>query len=75
MIDHEKILNLARDGHWHEAHERVQPYSDSLSCQIHAYLHRLEGDDWNADYWYRKASMQRPDNTLEEERQRLYGLL
>ncbi|HID46479.1 MAG TPA: hypothetical protein EYP34_12095 [Chromatiaceae bacterium] len=73
-INYTKILNLARDNHWHAAHEMVQPFSDSLSCQIHAYLHRVEGDDWNADYWYRKAGMQRPENTLEEELARLNTL-
>jgi hypothetical protein len=22
---------------------------------VHAYLHRKEGEQWNADYWYRLA--------------------
>ena len=74
-INHRKTLDLAREGHWQEAHERVQPHYDSLSCQIHAYLHRVEGDDWNADYWYGKAGVQRPHNSVEEELERLYGLL
>jgi hypothetical protein len=34
---------------------------------VHAYLHRKEGVDWNADYWYRRAGRiyQRP--ALEDE--------
>ena len=74
MVDHVQILNLARDDHWDEAHRLVQPHSDSLSCQIHAYLHRVEGDDWNADYWYAKAGVPRPANSLEQELARLYAL-
>jgi hypothetical protein len=34
---------------------------------VHAYLHRKEGDSWNADYWYRKAGKKRPDVSLEQE--------
>ncbi len=75
MIDYVQILNLARDNHWDEAHRLVQSHSDSLSCQIHAYLHRVEGDDWNADYWYAKAGVPRPANSLEQELARLYTLV
>ncbi|WP_457674290.1 hypothetical protein [Thiolapillus sp.] len=73
-IDYRRVLDLAREHRWDEAHELVQPFSDSLSCQIHAWLHRVEGDDWNADYWYRKAGIERPDNSLDEELARLYAL-
>ena len=73
--NHRKILDLAAAGNWHEAHNRVQSSDDSLSCQIHAYLHRVEGDDWNAAYWYRKAGVERPDNSIDEELDRLYSLL
>jgi len=34
---------------------------------VHAYLHRKEGDLWNADYWYAKAKKDRPLVSLEEE--------
>lgn len=72
--DHRKALDLARDGRWDEAHELVQPHSDELSCLIHAYLHREEGDPGNAAYWYRRAGSSVPGNTLEEELERLYRL-
>jgi hypothetical protein len=36
-------------------------------CLIHAYLHRKEGDIWNADYWYTRAGIKRKDWTLKEE--------
>ena len=69
--DHLRALKLAEEGEWDAAHELVQPHSDPNSCLIHGYLHRVEGDLGNADYWYRRAGATRPDNTLEEELQRL----
>lgn len=72
--DHLKALNLTRDGHWDAAHELVQSASDELACLIHAYLHREEGDPGNAAYWYRRAGVDMPDNTLEDELARLYRL-
>lgn len=39
-----------------------------------AYLHREEGDLGNAGYWYRRAGIDMPDNTLQEELERLYRL-
>ena len=73
-IWHVEALDQARDGHWDAAHERVQAASDALSCRIHGYLHRVEGDLGNARYWYRRAGEALPDNTLEEELRRLYAL-
>jgi hypothetical protein len=72
--DHRKALELARAEDCDAAHELVQAYSDELSCLIHAYLHRVEGDTGNASYWYRRAGAEMPDNTLEEELDRLYQL-
>jgi len=72
--EHLKALDLARDGHWDEAHELVQSRSDELACLIHAYLHREEGDPGNARYWYGRAGHAVPDNTLEEELEGLYRL-
>jgi len=66
--DHIKALDLARDGRWDESHKLVQQYSDKLSCLIHAYLHRVEGDIDNAQYWYRRAGEDMPNNTLDTNR-------
>ena len=65
---------MARDGEWDQAHEMVQPHEDKLSCLIHALLHRQEGDDSNAGYWYRRAGESFPDNDLGDEWDRLYTL-
>jgi hypothetical protein len=45
---------------WEKAHQLIQDLTDKNAAWIHAYLHRKEGDVWNADYWYRKAGKQRP---------------
>ena len=65
--DYTKVLNLAQDGKWDEAHHLVQQHSDQYSCLIHGYLHRVEGDLDNARYWYGRAKTSMPEYSLEEE--------
>lgn len=74
MTDQQQAMERIRAGDWHGAHELVQPHSDPLSCRIHGYLHRDEGDLGNAGHWYARAGMELPDNTLEDERIRLEEL-
>lgn len=64
---HLKALWYDRKGDWKSAHDLVDSLDDSDSALVHAYLHRVEGDQWNADYWYRKAGHHRPDMTIEKE--------
>jgi hypothetical protein len=71
---HKQALDLARCGKWGEAHGMVQDHFDELSCLIHGYLHREEGDLANARYWYGQAGSDIPDNTLAEELDRLTHL-
>jgi len=73
--DHKKALDLAKEGKWDQSHELVQSYSDTLSCLIHGYLHRVEGDSENARYWYERAGTVVPDNSLEEELNRLRQMI
>ena len=54
-------------GDWDKAHAQVDNLKDKNSAWVHAYLHRKEGDLWNADYWYAKANKTRPNISLEEE--------
>ena len=54
-------------GDWHKAHEQVDKLTDKNSAWVHAYLHRKEGDIWNADYWYTRAGKSRPLISLEAE--------
>lgn len=55
-------------GNWGQAHEIVQNMDDVMAARIHAYLHRKEGDDWNARYWHRRAGTAFPAGMgLDEE--------
>lgn len=54
-------------GAWGKAHSMVDSLENTTACWVHAYLHRKEGDIWNADYWYKKAGRIRPDVSLDTE--------
>lgn len=54
-------------GNWNHAHELVQDLENTDAAWIHAYLHRKEGDQWNANYWYRRAGRQMPTKSLDQE--------
>ncbi len=62
-----KTLWLDGSGKWDAAHEVVAHLDDRESARIHAYLHRKEGDLWNADYWYNRAGEEMPDLSIKEE--------
>ena len=62
-----KALWYDAKGNWNSAHNQVDHLNDIASARIHAYLHRKEGDIWNADYWYAKAGETRPPISLDEE--------
>ena len=72
---HQNALSLIQQGDWEAAHRLVQDYSDPLSCQIHGYLHRIEGDLGNASYWYQRSGMVMPENSIDEESTRLLAKL
>jgi hypothetical protein len=55
------------DEDWDRAHRIVQEISSADAAWVHAYLHRKEGDIWNADYWYSRAGRRRPAVSLEDE--------
>ncbi len=41
---------------WDKAHEIVQQHEgESIFDWMHAIVHRLEGDDWNSNYWYKHS--------------------
>ena len=42
-------------GDWKQAHESAQKNEGADASWVHAYLHRKEGDQENAAYWYRRA--------------------
>jgi hypothetical protein len=56
---------------WVNAHSLAQDIHDREGSWIHGYLHRVEGDEWNAAYWYTKANRKMPDISLDEEWEKL----
>ncbi|WP_419803951.1 hypothetical protein [Terriglobus sp.] len=62
-----RALQLAAQGNWDGAHEAAQADEDRDSAWVHAYLHRREGDQWNAEYWYRRAGQPVFRGSLDEE--------
>jgi len=68
-----KALWYDKKGDWKLAHDQVDQMSGQEAAWVHAYLHRKEGDLWNADYWYARAKKTRPSITLEEEWEVLFS--
>ena len=58
-------------GDWARAHSLVDELETPEAMAVHAYLHRKEGEEWNADYWYRLAGRAYRRATFEEEWQAL----
>jgi hypothetical protein len=71
----QKALWFAGKGEWEKAHRMIQDFNDSVSCHIHAFLHRQEGDLSNTGYWYQKAGKKMPDISLDREWEDLVSTL
>jgi hypothetical protein len=56
-------------GDWGHAHGLVDSLGTSEGMAVHAYLHRKEGANSNADYWYSRAgrTFHRPSLQAEWE--------
>ncbi len=54
-------------GDWEKAHDIAQTRNTPPYCQLHAYLHRKEGDPSNARYWYNRAGKSMPNVPLAQE--------
>jgi hypothetical protein len=46
----------------------AQAADDGASTWVHAHLHRVEGNEANAAYWYRRAGKPHARTALDEER-------
>ncbi len=42
-------------GEWARAHGLVDELESPEGMAVHAYLHRKEGEAWNAEHWYGRA--------------------
>ena len=62
-----QALWLAKAGRWHDSHDLCQDVPDPTGAWIHAYLHREEGDQGNAAYWYSRANRSAPASTVSLE--------
>jgi hypothetical protein len=62
-------------GAWDKAHDCAQAQDDAAGAWVHAYLHRKEGDQANAGYWYRRAGKAAATGSLAEEWQAIVRTL
>lgn len=62
-------------GEWDTAHILVQDDPTAAAAWVHAWLHRIEGDDANAAYWYRRARRAVPRGSTEAEAQAIAAAL
>ena len=62
-------------GNWDAAHTLAQGIDGKTGAWIHAYLHRKEGDNANAAYWYRRAGQPVAEDGLDEEWARIAAAL
>jgi hypothetical protein len=54
-------------GDWGRAHALVDELETKSGMAVHAYLHRKEGEAWNAEYWYERAGRQFHREQLQDE--------
>src|SRR5438132_14425271 len=54
-------------GDWARAHESAQQDEGPDGSWVHAYLHRKEGDNGNAAYWYSRAGKPVCRDSLDAE--------
>lgn len=48
--------DFAMGGDWEKVHDLCQSHEGEQAFDWgHALCHRIEGDEWNAGYWYRRA--------------------
>lgn len=63
-----KALWFDAKGNWEKAHNIAQLKEGNRQYdRIHAYLHRKEGDTFNATYWYNRIKLSLPSESLSAE--------
>ena len=68
-----QAIELALADKWDAAHEMVQKYeTNTTAAWIHAVLHKIEGDDSNSRYWYRRA--RKLEHVSDEPKSELAGI-
>jgi hypothetical protein len=62
-----QALWWAKKNEWDKAHRLVMDAHWREAAWVHAYLHRVEGDEGNAGYWYRQAHRRAASGSLDAE--------
>jgi len=62
-------------GDWEKAHEVTQNISNADGSWIHAYLHRKEGNEGNAGYWYSRSGKSHCRKPLDQEWEEIVNFL
>lgn len=73
-IDNPILIALWHDakGDWVSSHDVAQSREGTPAYDhLHAYLHRVEGDTFNAGYWYRRAGVNPSNDSLKHEWEQL----
>lgn len=70
-----QALWWVKKGDWHRAHRIVMDETSPEAAWVHAHLHRVEGDEANARYWYRQARRRPARGALDAEWQAIAASL
>ncbi len=62
-----QALWFLKKGDWEKAHELAQKDEGKNGAWVHALLHRIEGDEGNAGYWYGQAGRKKPGLSTDAE--------
>lgn len=62
-----QCLYLIKHDKWDEAHDIAQDIESDFGYLLHGFLHKIEGDVWNAKYWYRRANEEYKEVGIESE--------
>ena len=62
-----QALWYEKNNKWQQAHDIVHDERTADCALVHAYLHRKEGDEWNARYWYKRAGKKPFQGSFEAE--------
>ncbi len=67
-FDHLAAKDFKIGPEWEAVHEICQSHEgEQIFDWGHALCHRVEGDDWNAGYWYRRAGKTVGAGTIADE--------
>jgi hypothetical protein len=70
-----KALWYEGKNNWEQAHNIAQDVPSAEGSWVHAYLHRKEGDQGNAAYWYHRAGKPLPLVSHEKEWEQIVSAL